>query len=234
MLTAAWIKHGSEAFSFSILQFVENPNDLLAREQFWIDHFQSADGVHGYNACPVAGTREGCPQPESVARKMRAVHSGKPKTAEQRRKMSEAAIGRQKTEDHKEKLRQATMRQMANPEAREAAAKFGAMGTGFKGKRHSPEAIAILREKALARYAGKPKAKRKSYYVRKPREEHKKTGPKKGTPRADRRALTDEQVREIRRLKEVGVSYGRLSVLFESDRASLHSIVTRKSYADIV
>jgi group I intron endonuclease len=121
MLSRAWEKYGADAFSFDILEVVEDTSSLLAREQFWIDHYRSWDPEFGFNACPVAGTREGTKQPVSVSDKLRLVHSGKPKSPEQRLKMSIAAKGRPKSEETKQKLREAAERQFSDPAARQKA-----------------------------------------------------------------------------------------------------------------
>lgn len=51
-LTRAWAKHGADAFAFAV---VEETQDLLAREQFWMDSLQ-AIGPKGFNLSPIAGT----------------------------------------------------------------------------------------------------------------------------------------------------------------------------------
>ena len=106
-------------------------------------------------------------------------------------------------------------------------------GGAFKGRVHTEETKAVLREKALIRAADKPKAVRRSYYVPVSPEQRRKTGPKPGTPRHERRALTDDQVRSIRKMKADGASYSALEAHFGLDRAPLFRIVTRKTYADI-
>ena len=55
-LQAAWTKHGEDAFDFSILDFTK---DLTIQEQFWMDHFKSANRRFGYNLCAVARSSRG-------------------------------------------------------------------------------------------------------------------------------------------------------------------------------
>lgn len=125
-LQRSWDKHGAAVFDFSVLEDVADPATLLNREQYWIDHFKSADGVHGYNGCPVAGSREGSAQPASVSATLSAFHKGKPKSAETRAKMSAAAKRLPpKSEATREKLRAATARQYADPANRVKAAEYG-------------------------------------------------------------------------------------------------------------
>jgi group I intron endonuclease len=165
MLQRSWNKHGEEAFSFDIIEDVADVSRLLDREQYWIDSFKSADGVHGYNACPTAGTRAGVPQPQSVKDKMRAFHTGKPKSGATRLRMSIAAKGRKKSESHKQKLRESALRQFADPAARQAnAERQRGKPSPFKGKRHSPEMIAKFR----AAHAGRPRDA-KGHYLPRPK-----------------------------------------------------------------
>lgn len=56
-LQAAWIKYGEEAFVFEVMEIVDNPSDLLAREQYWMDQFMAYEKGHGFNILKEAGTR---------------------------------------------------------------------------------------------------------------------------------------------------------------------------------
>lgn len=145
-LQAAWDKDGPDAFKFEIVEYIDDAAAILTREQFWIDAAKSASHWYGYNACPVAGTREGTKQPDTVSATMAAFHKGKPKTPEQRAKMSAAALGRKKSPEHKQRLREAAQRQFADPTARIKAAEYGAMATPhMTGKTHTPEALAKMK-----------------------------------------------------------------------------------------
>jgi group I intron endonuclease len=132
-LQGAWRKHGEAAFRFDVIEECLR-EELLVREQHWIDHHRTTVPLYGYNGCPVAGTREGVPQPPSVAIKMRAFHLGKPKSAEHRAKISAARKGQRKSEEHKQKLRDAANRQYADPAARASAAEFGRLSRGGRGR----------------------------------------------------------------------------------------------------
>lgn len=154
-LQRAFDRDGEAAFSFAVIERCAAA-DLLRREQFWIDYRQSSDPEFGYNVCAVTGTRRGVPQPPSVAEKMRAVHAGKPKSPETKAKMSAAARGRKNTREQNARISEAVKRAMADP-GRRALQSKNQIGkpAGFKGRRHAPETIAILRAKALARAAAR-------------------------------------------------------------------------------
>lgn len=155
MLQRAWEKYGSEAFVFELVEAVVELDLLLLREQDWIDRYRAADGVHGYNACPTAGTRRGVPQPASVAIKLRAVHTGKPKSAEQRAKMSAAAKGRPKSAEHRAAIAAAVRKTMEDPERRALQSKNQTgKPNAMRGKKHSPESLESFRQAATLRARG--------------------------------------------------------------------------------
>lgn len=58
-LCRSWSKHGKEAFVFEIIEIVDKKEELLAREQFWIDALNSANPRTGFNIAPQAGSRLG-------------------------------------------------------------------------------------------------------------------------------------------------------------------------------
>lgn len=57
-LQNSWNKYGETNFSFYILEEVDK-NQLIEREQFYLDLFKSYDRKHGYNLAPKAGSSLG-------------------------------------------------------------------------------------------------------------------------------------------------------------------------------
>jgi group I intron endonuclease len=57
-LQSSWVKYGETNFNFKIIEFVIN-DDLLIREQFYIDLFSSYDSKIGYNLSKTAGSTLG-------------------------------------------------------------------------------------------------------------------------------------------------------------------------------
>lgn len=51
-LQRAWLKYGQDAFDFECIEVVIFFQDLVAREQYWIDHYWSIGKA--YNLCPAA------------------------------------------------------------------------------------------------------------------------------------------------------------------------------------
>lgn len=56
-LQRAWDKYSEIAFAFRVLEVVDNPMDVIAAEQRWIDHYR-AQGIC-YNLAPIAGSNAG-------------------------------------------------------------------------------------------------------------------------------------------------------------------------------
>lgn len=65
-LQNAWNKYGSEKFSFSILEFVDDKTKLIEREQFWMDELNVCDRKRGYNISPTAGNCLGIKHSEEM------------------------------------------------------------------------------------------------------------------------------------------------------------------------
>lgn len=85
-LQRAWNKYGGEAFVFLPLEVVEDMDQLLAREQHWLDELKAVKC--GYNICSIAGNTLGLPMSEENKIKMSKLHKGIPKSLETREKMS--------------------------------------------------------------------------------------------------------------------------------------------------
>jgi group I intron endonuclease len=66
-LQFAWNKYGEENFKFEILEYC-NKNELLEREQFWIDKINSCK--NGYNLSPNASSQIGFKHSEETKKKI--------------------------------------------------------------------------------------------------------------------------------------------------------------------
>lgn len=156
-LQFAFNRDGEAAFSFEVLEITPDPSIRLSREQYWIDTLRAADGKRGYNLCPVAGTREGSPQPASVAVNQSLRMKGKPKSLEHRAKIAAAQVGKIISPEQRIVAAENTRRWFAeHPEARAAC------GDRFRGKqpahagRHLSEATRALISAAAKRRAADP------------------------------------------------------------------------------
>jgi group I intron endonuclease len=173
-LQSAYDLYGPGAFQFHVLEHVCHVEDLLAREQHFLDTRKPE-----YNLAPVAGSGLGVifsPEARAKLSAARRAYAGlyddlakateaariantghklspehieklrdRKRTPESREKMSVAQRGRKKSPEHIEKIRAANIGRKHTPEAREN------MGAPKRGRKQSPEHI----EKRTAAQRGK-------------------------------------------------------------------------------
>lgn len=103
-LQASFIKYGINNFKFEILEYIADKNNLLFREQIWINYFQSYDPKFGYNKRKKPNSNLGIKRPhsEETKRKIGEANSisqlGKIMSQEQKDKIAKAHKGRHATE----------------------------------------------------------------------------------------------------------------------------------------
>jgi group I intron endonuclease len=102
LLKRAWDKYGEDSFIFFVIEVTD---DLLVREQYWMDRFSSYHPDSGYNLYPVAGS------PANVKL-----------TEEHKRKIGEAVRGRKLSEETKANMSAAHLNRTAEHKANHAAA----------------------------------------------------------------------------------------------------------------
>lgn len=164
-LQCAWNAHGEAAFAFSVLELVEQRQDLIAREQVWIDQTQAAE--LGYNILPIAGSHLGRKASDETRKKQSLAHTGRkhgPMSQEQKdlysalykgkklseetkKKMSESRKGRVFSEETRRKISESHKGKCKSTEHREA------LRQANLGKKHSPDTIAKMRAAHAARNA---------------------------------------------------------------------------------
>lgn len=84
----AFQKYGKENFKFLILEVIEDRNQVLEREQYWIDQL-----LPYYNICPIAGSRLGSTTSEETRRKISEANKGRVKDESWRQALSKAKRG---------------------------------------------------------------------------------------------------------------------------------------------
>ena len=163
----AWNKYGAEAFVFSVLENVDDVNDLLAREQFWLDKTQAAKRDIGYNYAVTAGSLLGFVHTEETKKKMSIAHIGLVRSDEHKRNLSIVNTGKKMSDESRQKMREAKLGTKRGPHSPETRAKIAASN---KGKIHSEETrkkIALTRigktasPEVRARMSAAQKARRK-------------------------------------------------------------------------
>ena len=92
-------KYGKDNFEFSILEIIDDENNLIIREQYWMDLLNSNNSKIGYNILPFAGRTSGVKRTEETKRKLSEAKIGnknpmfnKEVSEETRKRLSEALI----------------------------------------------------------------------------------------------------------------------------------------------
>lgn len=106
-LQRSWLKYGEENFDFSILEIVENKNDLIPREQFYMDLYECYNHNKGYNIMESAGNFLGRKHSEETKKKLREINLGKKHLESTRRKMSKSQKGKVISAETRKKISEA-------------------------------------------------------------------------------------------------------------------------------
>ncbi len=148
-LQRAFNKHGPDAFTFEILEYVLVPELLTAREQYWFKKLNPF-GPKGFNIAHVAGSPLGVKHTPEACANMGASHRGKPSPLRGRKASPEAI--------EKNRLAQlGNTRALGMRHTPETRAKMSANSTikgkpGHNlGKKASPETIEKLRLAGIGR-----------------------------------------------------------------------------------
>lgn len=95
-LQRLWDKYGEKSFKFYILEYIEDKNKLIEREQHWMDYYNSYDINLGYNICTKADSNIGKKLTEETKRKISEAQKGHTRLSEEsRRKISEKNKGKE-------------------------------------------------------------------------------------------------------------------------------------------
>lgn len=106
-LQASWAKHGERAFVFEVVEVVDDPFWLLAREQAWINRERSFDRDFGYNAQVTAGSNQGRTFSEATRQKIREARLGTKATPEKLAKMRGMEVSQETRDKRGESLKKA-------------------------------------------------------------------------------------------------------------------------------
>ena len=129
-LQRAWIKYGEKKFTFRVIELVDNLDDLLNREQYWIDATCCVDDHKGYNIALYADRHE---LSEETRVKLSEAFTGKHHSEETKQKISEALTGRKLSEEHRKHLSEALTGREFSKETRQK------LSESHRGKHHSKE-----------------------------------------------------------------------------------------------
>lgn len=133
-LQRAWCKYGEENFQFETIEFC-NKDQLIEREQFWIDWLKATDENKGYNLCKIGRSalgRKHSPetiekirlgnlgkkQPIEAVEKMRLALTGRKRDPELMRRLAAKRKGYSPSEETREKMRQSNLGQKRSEETK--------------------------------------------------------------------------------------------------------------------
>lgn len=135
----AWNKYGEAAFSFEIIEYCAKEN-LISREQFWLDWFKPYDPNIGYNNRKIADSGLGTKRtPEQKARMSKAAKLRPPMSEEVKLKISKTKKGNcSLSEERKIKLKARLTGRIVSDETKAKIAKT------LTGRKYSPERIAAM------------------------------------------------------------------------------------------
>lgn len=108
-LQNAWNKYGEAAFCFEVLEYVQNRDALLQREQAWIDSLNAYSRAN-YNVCRTAGSQLGMKASEATRKKLSAALAGNTRclgfrhAQEARERMGAGKRGQQRTDEQKARM----------------------------------------------------------------------------------------------------------------------------------
>lgn len=107
-LQAAWNCYGADAFTWSLLEVVQDPDQVLAREQHWLDRYWGGrQGVECYNAYPTAGSPRGYKQSEETIQKRADTHRGKKQSPETIARRVASLTGLKRSEEARRRISEA-------------------------------------------------------------------------------------------------------------------------------
>lgn len=147
-LQHSWDRHGEGVFVYEKLEEVASADDLVPREQFWIDELRAHSQECGMNSLPRAGSPLGRKLSAEAKARVSARQKGVPKSPEHNAAVSAAKMGVPLSPEHAAKARVANLGRVFSAEVR------ARMSAGQKGRKQSAEAI----EKQRAKVKGKKKS----------------------------------------------------------------------------
>lgn len=141
-LQNAWNFYGENLFDFGILEYCSG-DEILAREQYWIDELEACDPDLGYNLRKIASSNAGYRHSEESKLKVANSKRGKPRSEETKAKLRAANLGKKQSKETAEKRSHAMKGRKYSTEHR------ANMSAAMKGLKRSDEARANMSKAKL-------------------------------------------------------------------------------------
>lgn len=181
-LQRSWNKYGKDNFVFEILEIVSEKEKLIETEQKWIDHHKSFYREFGYNISPTAGSSLGVKHSKEMRERVSKAVKGRKLSNEAKKNISKSKMGKKNpmfgykyTKEQKKAMSE----------------RNSGKNNPFYGRKHTKE----VRMKMSMNGKGKNQGPKTRDHINKVA---------KASIQAKRTlsSLTEENVREIRRLRE--------------------------------
>jgi group I intron endonuclease len=146
----AIIKYGWKSFDIEVIEVFENfdkfkdNENLLQRESYYIDLFDSTNRTKGYNICKYSTDRTGLEVSVETKEKMRLAKLGTKFSDELKEKLSQIRLSNPMSEDQREKLLQSKLGKPRSNDTKDKIRKYRI------GKKHSEETKEKMRQARLA------------------------------------------------------------------------------------
>jgi len=163
-LQKAWNKYGEQSFVFEIIEELHSIENLISREQYWIDTLHSIDRRYGFNLNIVANSSIGVKRSEETRRKLKQVRQKEVSNPIVHKRLVAQSREYWSKPESREKMRSMKLEHGRNPETRKKMAdsqiRYGNQPNvremrSLKGKdfyANNPERREILAEFASKEY----------------------------------------------------------------------------------
>lgn len=156
-LQRAWSKYGEDEFDFHLVEIVEEKDELISREQWWMDVLEPSKSANGYNIHPVARSALGSKRTEEFKAKFRESRKGfgkgKKISSEHKAALLEGRRRAGVSDETRAKMSKAARQRSRTPCKEETKLKIGAANSGRKFPPVTDETRRKLSEAAKADWA---------------------------------------------------------------------------------
>lgn len=226
-LQRSWLRYGAGSFEFSVLEYVEDTELLIEREQHYLDKLRPYEREIGYNNCKLASSCLGFRHTEESKRKMSQSRMGYKHSEETKRKIGEAHKGRILSEETKRKMSKSATGRKASLEARK---KMSEARKGREAWNKGIETSQEVKDKISETLKGRPspmKGRKHSEDTKKLMSEV-RSGEKSAVA-----VMTWEKVREARRLYAAGgISQQKLADHFGCSKGCIKHILKNRTWRE--
>jgi group I intron endonuclease len=152
-LQSAWSKYGESAFVFEIIEPVLFVEDLVTREQYWIDQLHAADKHYGFNMSPTAGSTIGIKRTDETRARLSAAKRAEFSEPNARARLAKQSRDYWSKPESREKNRIKKQKDAVNPEIR------AKMSAAQRANAAKPGVRERLSRQARAYFAANPAAR---------------------------------------------------------------------------